>query len=262
LKTSSPQLERRRALRRQKRQELLGNIWRTVAFLLLSGSLGWLLLRFGWMLEGTSQVVVLGNSGLAPERVADAGEFSFPKPLLEINPAQLERQLKRDLPVESVRVRRLIVPARLEVQMQTRNPVAKATRRIPGGIALGLVDAEGHWIEPDPSVSLPSPTTNVVIEGWSRSRQDVIATLLSDQSLLDNNLERIVLRSDGAILLRCGNLGDIDLGRNSALLDRQILAIDQLSRNLPKALISEEDALIDLSNPDRPEIQLPAKATS
>ena len=262
MKASSPQLERRRALRRQKRKELLGNIWRTVALLLLSGSLGWLLLRFGWMLEGTSQVVVLGNSGLAPERVAEAGEFSFPKPLLEINPAQLERQLKRDLPVESVRVRRLIVPARLEVQMQARNPVAKATRLIPGGIALGLVDSEGYWIEPDPSVSLPPPTTSVVVEGWTRSRQDVIATLLREQSLLDNKLERIVLRSDGAILLRCENLGDIDLGRNIALLDRQILVIEQLSQNLPKALISGEDSLIDLSNPDRPEIQLPAKATS
>ena len=262
MKASSPQLERRRALRRQKRKELLGNIWRTLALLLLSGSLGWLLLRFGWMLEGTSQVVVLGNSGLAPERVAEVGEFGFPKPLLEINPAQLERQLKRDLPVESVRVRRLIVPARLEVQMQTRNPVAKATRLIPGGIALGLVDAKGQWIEPDPSVSLPSPTTSVFVEGWSQSSQDVIATLLNDQSLLDNKLERIVVRSNGAILLRFENLGDVDLGRNIALLDRQLLIIEQLSQKLPKALISGEGALIDLSNPDRPEIQLPAKATS
>ena len=262
MKVSSPQLERRRALRRQKRQELLGNSWRTLALLLLSGSLGWMLLRFGWMLEGTSQVMVLGNSGLAPERVAAAGEFSFPKPLLEINPAQLERQLNRDLPVQSVRVRRLIFPARLEVQMQTRNPVARATRRIPGGIDLGLVDSEGHWIEPDPSVSLPPPTTQIVVDGWSRSRRDVIATLLGEQSLLDNNLERIVLRSDGAIQLRCGQLGEIDLGRNIALLNRQIDAIQQLSLNLPKAVISGQKALIDLSNPDRPEIQLPAKATS
>ena len=80
--------------------------------------------------------------------------------------------------------------------------------------------------------------------------------------LLDNNLERIVLRSDGAIQLRCGQLGEIHLGRNIALLNRQIDAIQQLSLNLPKAVISGEKALIDLSNPDRPEIQLPAKATS
>jgi len=46
------------------------------------------------------------------------------------------------------------------------------------------------------------------------------------------------------------------------LLNRQIDAIQQLSLNLPKAVISGQKALIDLSNPDRPEIQLPAKATS
>ena len=146
--------------------------------------------------------------------------------------------------------------------MQTQNPVARATRRIPGGIDLGLVDSEGHWIEPDPSVSLPPPTTQIVVDGWSRSRRDVIATLLGEQSLLDNNLERIVLRSDGAIQLRCGQLGEIELGRDIALLNRQIDAIQQLSLNLPKAVISGQKALIDLSNPDRPEIQLPAKATS
>ena len=108
----------------------------------------------------------------------------------------------------------------------------------------------------------PKTTTEIVVDGWSRSRRDVIATLLGAQSLLDNNLERIVLRSDGAIQLRCGQLGEIDLGRNIALLNRQIDAIQQLSLNLPKAVISGEKALIDLSNPDRPEIQLPAKATS
>ena len=82
------------------------------------------------------------------------------------------------------------------------------------------------------------------------------------EDVLESNLERIVLRSDGAIQLRCGQLGEIDLGRNIALLNRQIDAIQQLSLNLPKAVISGEKALIDLSNPDRPEIQLPAKATS
>ena len=61
---------------------------------------------------------------------------------------QLERRLMRDLPMQSVRVRRLIAPARLEVRMQPRQPVARASRRIPGGMVLGLVDGKDCGFNP------------------------------------------------------------------------------------------------------------------
>ena len=228
----------------------------------MSSCMGWLLLRFGWTLEGTNQVRVLGDSGLAPERVAASGRFSFPANLLEINPAQLERELSRELPVESVQVRRLIFPARLEVQMQARTPAARATRRIPGGISLGLVDQQGRWIEPDAGIAIPPPTTSVTVDGWTQSQSTAIARLLREQSRFDNSLRLIVLNPNGGIELHCEQLGRIELGRDIALLDRQIDAIEQLSLSLPKTLITGQDALIDLSNPERPEIQLPAKVTS
>ena len=224
--------------------------------------MGWLLLRFGWTLESANQIRVLGNSGLAPERVAASGRFSFPANLLEINPTQLERELSRELPVESVQVQRLAFPARLEVQMQARTPAARATRRIPGGIALGLVDAEGRWIEPDAGIAMPPPTTSVTVDGWTQSRSSVIASLLREQSRFNDSLRLIVLNPDGGIELHCERLGQIELGRDIGLLDRQIDAIEQLNVNLPKTLITGQKALIDLSNPERPEIQLPTKITS
>ena len=97
MRVSSPQRERRRALRRQKRRELLANSWRTLVLVLLSGSLGWLLLRFGWTLEDSRQVVVVDDRGRLAERVVAIGEISFPTPLLEINPVQLERRLMLSL---------------------------------------------------------------------------------------------------------------------------------------------------------------------
>ena len=62
--TLTPQLERRRALRRQQRAQLLIQIWRVLVLLLLSTGLGWILLRHGWTLEGTNQVIVRGDTCL------------------------------------------------------------------------------------------------------------------------------------------------------------------------------------------------------
>ena len=45
--------------------------------MLLSGSLGWLLLRFGWTLEDSRQVVVVDDRGRLAERVV-AIEIGFP----------------------------------------------------------------------------------------------------------------------------------------------------------------------------------------
>ena len=69
------------------------------------------------------------------------------------------------------------------------------------------------------------------------------------------------MRPDGGIQLHFEQLGRIELGRDITLLKRQIEAIEQLSRSLPEPLIDGNYTLIDLSNPERPEIQLPAKKT-
>ena len=259
MRVSSPQRERRRALRRQKRRELLANSWRTLVLVLLSGSLGWLFLRFGWTLEDSRQVVVVDDRGRLAERVVAIGEISFPTLLLEINPVQLERRLMRDLPMQSVRVRRLIAPARLEVRMQPRQPVARASRRIPGGMVLGLVDRQGLWIQPDPSLELPPPSSNVMVDGWTEQHSGAIATLLAAQSRLSDSLRLIVLRPDGSMQLDCERLGLIELGRNSDQLAVQIAVMEQLGRSLPASLISNPENLIDLSNPERPEIELPKR---
>ena len=257
MRVRSPQRERRRALRRQKRLELLSNSWRTLLLVLLSGTLGVLLLRFGWTLEGTHQVMVVDDRGLLAERVVAIGEISFPTTLLEINPVQLERRLVRNLPVQSVRVRRRMAPARLEVQMQPCQPVARASRRIPGGMALGLVDRQGRWIEPDPALALPPPSTDVLVDGWTEQQSGAIAALLGAQARLGNSLRLIALRPDGGMRLDSARLGRVELGRNSERLAVQIAVMEELGRSLPASLTANPENLIDLSNPERPEIEIP-----
>ena len=111
----SPPLERRRALRQEKRRELAIQIWRLLVMLLTGTILGWSLLRFGWNLEGTDRILISGDVGIDPAAVAKVGGFQFPKPLLEINPQTLEARLLKDLPIQTAVVERRLFPARLEL---------------------------------------------------------------------------------------------------------------------------------------------------
>ena len=53
-------------------------------------------------------------------------------------------------------------------------------------------------------------------------------------------------------------LGRIDLGGDPALLNTQIEIIVHLNNTLPEHLRQARQSSLDLSNPDRPELQLPA----
>ena len=259
MKSISPQLERRRALRRQKRQQFLIHTWRTMALLSLSTGLGWLLLRYGWSLQGLDQVMVRGTTAIRPELVSEVSQLRFPQPLLELNPTTLERTLRSNLPVQSVRVSRHLLPTRLDVALVDQTPMARAVRQKPGGLEAGFVDAEGQWIQMNPAVPTVNPSTSITIKGWTAERRTLIASLLQQLSRLEGKLQRITLHPDGAVSLRHRTLGRIDLGDDNQLLSQQMDAIVELNQSIPPHLLQGNGAVIDLSNPERPEIQLPVK---
>lgn len=255
----SPQLERRRALRRQKRQQLLINIWRTLALLSLSIVLGWSLLRFGWTLKGSDQVVVLGETAFNSTIVSEIAQLNFPQLLLEINPSELEQTLRENLPIQSVQVSRHLLPTRLEVNLEDLTPVAQAIRQQPGGLEVGYVDAKGHWIRINPAAPAAVPITAITVKGWTPERRSLIAALLQQNNRLNDQLRTITLHPDGAVSLRHRRLGRIDLGDDHQLLTQQVDAIVELNQSMPPRLLKGNGAVIDLSNLRRPEIQMPIK---
>ena len=253
----SPQLARRRELRQRKRRELAVQTWRVVICLLLGSGLGWLLLRHGWTIDSIDNIVISGDSGLRAEQVAQAGQLSFPQPLFQLSPAELERQLLRDLPVKSATVERRLHPARIEVHLLRQTPVARATRQQAGLRERGMVDADARWIPLSANSTMPMPLSAITVHGWRLSQRPAIAQLLQVRSRFQGKLQTITVHPDGAISLRTSNTGRIDLGQDRGRLNEQIDAIIQLRRTLPPDLLKPNQGYLDLTNPDRPELQLP-----
>ena len=255
----SAQVARRRELRRHRRQTLLLQLWRFVALLLLSGGFAWILLRHGWTLRGPEALVLNGGAALKTNQVIEAAKLSFPQPLLEVSPRALEQQLIRALPVRSAQVERRMLPARLIVSLKPEIPVAKAVRQGPSGRERGLLNAEGKWIPL--SDASPKPLTNIVVRGWNDQQRGQVAALLQQRDRFEGMLKAIVLHPDGNISLITKGLGQIDLGGEPALLNAQIATIVHLNDTLPEHLRQANQSSLDLSNPDRPELQLPAPNT-
>ena len=253
----SPQLARRRELRQRKRRELAVQTWRVVICLVFGSGLGWLLLRHGWTMDNIDRIVISGDSGLNAEQVAQSGQLSFPQPLFQVSPADLERQLLRDLPVQSASVERRLYPARIEVHLLRQTPLARATRQQAGLRERGMVDADGSWIPLSANSSMPMPLSAITVHGWKLSQRLAIAKLLQDRDRFQGKLQTITVHPDGGISLRTSNTGRIELGQDRGRLNEQIDAIVQLRRTLPPQLLKPNQGYLDLRNPDRPELQLP-----
>ena len=250
----SAQVARRRDLRRQRRQTLLLQLWRFVALLLLSGGFSWILLRHGWTLRSSDAMVLTGGAALETSQVVEAAKLRFPLPLLEISPRALENQLVRELPVRAAQVERRILPARLIISLKPEIPVAKAMRQGPDGRERGLLNADGQWIPL--SEASPEPLTNIMVRGWNDRKSGQIAALLKQRDRFEGRLKAIVLHPDGSVSLITTGLGRIDLGGESALMNTQIDTIVHLNKTLPKHLRQTHQSNLDLSNPERPELQL------
>ena len=251
----STQVARRRELRRQRRQTLLIQLWRFVALLLVSGGFSWILLRHGWTLRSPEALILTGGTALEANQVIEAAKLRFPQPLLEVSPRALEQQLIKSLPVQSAHVQRRMLPARLVISLKPEIPVAKAVRQGPFGRERGLLNAEGQWIPL--SDALPEPLTEIVVRGWNDQQRSQIAALLQQRDRFEGRLKAIVLHPDGNVSLITTALGQIDLGGEPALLNAQIETIVHLNKTLPKQLRQAHQNSLDLSNPDRPELQLP-----
>ena len=251
-----PGVERRRRLRQERRRERLIQIWRILLLGGVSGGLIWVLLSAGWSLRSQQQLTVRGSERLGSEAVVKAAGLRFPRPLITLEPGLLERRLQAELPVQSVSVKRRLVPPGLDIELQDRRPVAAASRMGARGKEQGMVDFEGHWMPLTVARQGEAPASAVRVDGWIPSRRSMIAAVLAQRDQLGSPLSEIHIAPAGDLSLRTQTLGLVQLGSNERLLDQQLRTIALLSSSLPENLRGKASSGIDLSDPSRPELQL------
>jgi cell division protein FtsQ len=257
---SSLALERRKQLRQERRQERWKQIWRIAVLSGSAGAMGWLLLQQGWVVRSPNQIEVIGSRQVNRERVIQEGKLNLPLQLLTLRPQLLANQLSAGLPVEYVQVSRLMLPPRLQIKLVDREAVAQAQRRTRSGFEMGFVDRLGNWMtrrQQQGGSNAAAPTVMVV--GWQEALKAPLAQVLAQRNHLGSALQQVRFDPNGSLWLRTAALGDIHLGPPDGRLAERLDVLRHLSKELPAQIRSLKVQSIDLSDPDQPELGLPAK---
>ena len=252
-----PGAARRRELRQQRQAERLRNLWRLIVFSALSAGLGYSLLRQGWILRQPSQVEVVGSTQVSRDQVIQAAQLHFPQPLLGLQPRELVRSLSAARPVEQVKVTRLMLPPRLRVELLDREAVARAERRSVSGVEQGYVDRVGNWISVRQNLGVQTKgNPDLAVKGWNERHRAPLAQVLASRDSLGAGLREIRFEADGSLWLTTQELGDLRLGPVDRQLMRRLEVATHLNRTLPGELKGRRPQLIDLSDPEQPELSL------
>lgn len=261
--TNLPGVERRRQLRRQRRLERLQDGWRILVFGALATGLGFVLLREGWMLQGPGQVDVSGSRLVSRDQVIAAAGLRFPQPLFSLQPRVVSRTLAQSLPVERVKVSRLMLPPRLRVELVDREPVARALRRTPKGPERGFVDRTGNWINADAPTRLRMEgKASIEVVGWNDRNRPALGKVLEAREQIGSGLREIRFEPDGNLWLTTRELGPLRLGPVDSQLGRRLEVVAHLNRSLPQRLVGQRPVSIDLTDPEQPELTLQGSSST
>jgi len=243
--------------------ERLQDGWRLVVYGALTTGLGVLLLRQGWMLQGPGQVEVSGSSLVSREQVIAAAGLRFPQPLLSLQPRLLSSTLANSLPVEQVKVSRLMLPPRLRVELVDREAVARAQRRTSKGSEAGFVDRTGNWIHADSLTRVRMGSkASIQVVGWNERYRPALAKVLRVRQEIGPGLREIRFEPDGAMWITTEELGPLRLGPPDSQLDRRLKVVTHLNQTLPTRLAGKRPLSIDLTDPEQPELSLPGASTT
>ena len=252
-----PGAERRRQLRQERRADRLLNLWRLVVFSAMAGGLGYGLLTQGWTLRSPSQVEVSGSRLVNRDQVIQAAGLSFPQPLLALQPRQIIQTLSTALPVENVRVSRLMLPPRLRVELIDRSAVARAERRNKDGLEQGYVDRLGNWINLRQNLGVRlEGTPELHVVGWNERHRPALAKVLQERPAFGGKLQEIRFDPEGSLWLSTTDLGPVRLGPADGQLERRLAVAAHLNATLPANLRGRRPQIVDLSDPDQPELSL------
>jgi len=252
-----PGAERRHQLRQERRADRLRNLWRLVVFSAMATGLGYGLLSQGWTLRTPSQVEVSGSKLVSRDQVIQAAGLNFPQPLLALQPRQIIQTLSVALPVENVRVSRLMLPPRLRVELIDRAAVARAERRSKAGLEQGYVDRLGNWISLRQNLGVQlEGTQELRVVGWNDRHRPALAMVLKQRPAFGGKLREIRFDPEGSLWLSTTDLGPLRLGPADGQLERRLAVAAHLNTALPAELKGRRPQIVDLSDPDQPELSL------
>ena len=199
---------------------------------------------------------ISGSELFSKNDVVKNSSLKFPIRLILIKTNFLEKELKQNLSLKNVSVSRQIFPFGLEVQINTRTPIAYGERILNNEKILGFIDRDGFFINKENVDEKNLNNISIQVFGWKEKFKKILSEIFIAQEKYEFEILKINFSPNGFLTVEEKDLKTIFLGFKPNLINYQLQIIHNLKNELEKNSFSKKIDNIDLTNPNKPKIKV------
>ena len=199
---------------------------------------------------------ISGSKLFSQNVVGNNSSLKFPVRLIFINTNFLEKELKQNLSLNSVSVRRQIFPFGLKVHINTRTPIAFGERILNDKKIFGFIDKDGVFIDEQNAQEKNLNRFTIQVLGWEKKFKKTLSEIFIAQENYEFEIVKITFSPNGFLTVEEKDLKTIFLGFDENLINYQLQIINNLKNEFRKNNFSEKIDNIDLTDPNKPKIKV------
>ena len=204
----------------------------------------------------SNNLTIYGSQLFSKEDLVNNSSLDFSTRLIFIKTKLIEKELKQNLSLDQVSLRRQIFPFGLKIFIKTRTPIAYGERILNGIKISGFIDEEGIFISKNHVEEKNLGDLYIQVFGWHENFRKTLSKILISQNNNDFELIQVNFSPNGFLTLEEKYLKTIFLGFNPDLLLTQLQKIRDLKNQLKKNNFSYEIDNVDLTDPNKPKIKV------
>jgi len=201
-------------------------------------------------------ISVSGSEFFSKNDVVKNSDLEFPIRMIFIKTNLLEKELKKNLSLKNVSVRKQIFPFGLKIEVNPRKPIAYGERILNNEKVFGFIDKEGIFINKQNIDEKNLNELTLQVFGWKEKFKKILSEILKAQENYELELIKVNFSPNGFLTVEEKDLKRILLGFNPDLINIQLQIISSLKNEFKKINFSEKIDNIDLTNPNKPKIKV------
>ena len=205
---------------------------------------------------GFKNITINGSQLFSEKDLVNNSSLNVSTRLIFIKTKLIEEELKQNLSLKQVSLKRQIYPFGLKIFIKTRTPFAYGERVLNGLKISGFIDEEGFFINKHHVEKENLGNLYIQVFGWHENFKRRLSKILTSQNNNDFELIKVNFSPNGFLTLEEKYLKTIFLGSNPDLLLTQLQKIKDLKNQLKKNNFSYEIDNVDLTDPNNPKIKV------
>ncbi len=199
---------------------------------------------------------ISGSELFSQDDVVDNSSLTFPTRLISVKTNLLEKELKQNLSLKNVSVKRELFPFGLKVHINTRIPIAYGEKILNNEKILGFIDKDGIFINKQNVDEKKLNKFTIQVFGWNERFKKILSEIFIGLENYEFEIVKITFSPDGFLTVEEKDLSTILLGYKPNLINYQLLIINNIKSEFKKNSFSIKIDNIDLTNPNKPKIKV------